>query len=361
MPYKAPGLSDLIARTQQNIQQRLPGAWPQANETTLGALAYANAGLAAGVHEHVAWVARQIIPSDADEAELLKHCQRWGVRRKQATPATGAVTMTVTDAVTIPAGTRWQRADGELYYNAGAASSGAAGSLDVVLTALNAGAAGNVAAGSTLTLVTPQDYVVAKGVTTAGIVGGADTESAGELLARLEYRVQYPPFGGNQYDYVRWARECSGVTRAWCLPTWKGGGTVGVTFVMDNNASIFPEAADIERVADYIYSHKDPTTGLIVGAPDGIIVTVFATTPRPVNMEILISPNTEILQDAVESALVSMFYNESTPGGSLALSHIVRAIAGVSGLNDFKLRAPTEDVIYSGSTELLVLGEIKWL
>ena len=151
------------------------------------------------------------------------------------------------------------------------------------------------------------------------------------------------------------------MTRAWCLPTWKGGGTVGVTFVMDNNASIFPEAADIERVADYIYSHKDPTTGLIVGAPDGIIVTVFATTPRPVNMEILISPNTEILQDAVESALVSMFYNESTPGGSLALSHIVRAIAGVSGLNDFKLRAPTEDVIYSGSTELLVLGEIKWL
>ncbi len=361
MPYKAPGLTDMIARTEQNIQQRLPGTWPQANETTLGALAYANAGLAAGVHEHVAWVSRQIIASDADEAELLKHCQHWGVRRKQATAASGTVTMTVTDAVTIPANTRWQRADGELYINTEAASAGAAGTLDVVLTAINAGAGGNLAAGTALTLVTPLEYVIAQGITTAGIVGGADIESVGELLARLEFRVQYPPFGGNKYDYVRWARECTGVTRAWCLPTWKGGGTVGVTFVMDNNDNIFPEAADITRVAEYIYSHKDPVTGLIVGAPDGIIITVFAATPKPVDMEILISPNTEALQSAVKSALVSLFYNESEPGGSLAQSHIIRAIAKVSGLTDFKLRAPADDVLYSEATELLTVGDITWL
>ncbi|MDN8963454.1 hypothetical protein Q0P11_14425, partial [Staphylococcus aureus] len=61
----------LIARTEQNIEQRLPGSWPQAREKTLSAIAYAQAGLAAGCHEHISWVGRQIIPSTADEDELL--------------------------------------------------------------------------------------------------------------------------------------------------------------------------------------------------------------------------------------------------------------------------------------------------
>ncbi|XIX49979.1 baseplate J/gp47 family protein [Escherichia coli] len=66
-----------------------------------------------------------------------------------------------------------------------------------------------------------------------------------------------PPFGGNQFDYVRWSALMSaalpvpGVFR-----TWKGGGTVGVTFVMDNRSNIFPQPADVERVAGlYRRSH----------------------------------------------------------------------------------------------------------
>ncbi|ENP9541597.1 hypothetical protein ACEJ57_004640, partial [Salmonella enterica subsp. enterica serovar Montevideo] len=53
MAYSPPTLSSLIARTEQNIEQRLPGSWPQAREKTLSAIAYAQAGLAAGCHEHI--------------------------------------------------------------------------------------------------------------------------------------------------------------------------------------------------------------------------------------------------------------------------------------------------------------------
>ena len=358
MSYNAPGLSDLIARTEQNIEQRLKGSWPQAREKTLSALAYAQAGLASGVHEHIAWVGRQIIPSDADEAELLKHCQFWGVRRKQASRATGTLPVSVTDAVTFPINTRWQREDGELFVNTETFSAGKAGTLDVTLTAINAGLSGNTNAGVTLTLVTPMSAVIAEAKTT-GLSGGADMESAGELLSRLEYRVQYPPFGGNQYDYVRWARECSGVTRAWCLPTWKGGGTVGVTFMLDNNPDIFPSEADVARIDDYISGHADPLTGLTVGKPDGIVVTTFALTPKPVDMTIYISPSTAETQKAVNNALIALFYNEAGPGGAVAPSHIIRAIAGTAGLTDFELRSPVE-IQYSQATELLTVGEITW-
>lgn len=359
MPYNAPTLSNLIAQTQQDIEQRLPGSWPQVKEKTLGALAYAQAGLAAGVHGHLSWVARQIIPNEADETELLKHCQFWGVRRKQAASASGALMVTVYDAVTIPVNTRWQRADGAIFINKEVFSAGATGTFPITLTAVNAGISGNTPENTTLSLVTPMDSVVSQAAT-SGIAGGADIESVGELLARLEYRVQYPPGGGTRYDYIRWARECAGVTRAWCAPVWKGPGTVGVSFVLDNNADIFPTPADVTRVDDYISGHNDPITGLIVGKPLGPVVTTFALTPKPVAMSIRIAPSTNDTQTAVKAALISLFYNESEPGGAIAPSHIIRAIASVSGLADFELKSPTA-ITYSNADELLTVGEITWL
>lgn len=359
MPYNAPGLSDLIARTEQNIEQRLPGSWPQAREKTLSALGYAQAGLAAGCHEHIEWVSRQIIPGSADEVELLKHCQFWGVRRKQASRASEDITVTVTAATTVPARTRWQRADGQVFVSTAAVSSGAAGKIAVNVTAVNAGTVGNTPAGTMLSLITPMADILPDATADKGITGGADTESAGELLARLEFRVQYPPFGGNKFDYVRWAREVPGVTRAWCLPTWPQAGSVGVTFVQDNNDDIFPTESDVARVDSYISGHPDPVTGLIIGKPDGVIVKTFALTPRPVNMDIYISPNTDAMQQAVKKAMTALFYNEASPGGSMPPSHITRAVAGVTGLTDFAVRAPV-DIQYSGATELLVPGVITW-
>lgn len=84
MPYQPLPLAQLITQTQQDISQRLPGSQPGVNETTLNAIAYAQAGLSAQEHEHLARIARQIIPTEADEAELLKHCAFWGVMRKPA-------------------------------------------------------------------------------------------------------------------------------------------------------------------------------------------------------------------------------------------------------------------------------------
>lgn len=88
MPYQPLPLAQLITQTQQDISQRLPGSQPGVNETTLNAIAYAQAGLSAQEHEHLAWIARQIIPTEADEAELLKHCAFWGVMRKPASRGT---------------------------------------------------------------------------------------------------------------------------------------------------------------------------------------------------------------------------------------------------------------------------------
>ncbi len=126
------------------------------------------------------------------------------------------------------------------------------------------------------------------------------------------------------------------------------------------NARTGREPADVERVADYIAGHTDPITGLIVGQPDGVNVTVFAPKAKPVNPRIYISPKTAELKQAITHAINTMFFNEVTPGGALAPSRIIRAVAGVTGLDDFEVRFPTE-IQRSENTELLTPGTIEWL
>ncbi|EDA0820568.1 baseplate J/gp47 family protein [Salmonella enterica] len=359
MSYKTPTLAALIAQSQQDIAQHLRGTQPRIRKTALNALSYGQAGLAAGEHEHLNWVARQIVPSTADEDNLLDACNYYGVKRKVATPAQGTLPVAFQGAATIPAGTRWQRDDGVQYASLVDATQTAAGVVDVALKAVNAGNDGNAPAGTTLTLVTPVAGVSSQAKTTEALTGGADTEPLNELLARLEYRVQYPPGGGTRWDYVRWARECAGVTRAWCLPTLDGPGTVGVTFVMDALADIFPTQADVARVQDYIAGHDDPVTNEPVGQPLGPVVTVFASTRQPVPVTIKIAPRTDENKKQVTEAINNLFYREACPEETLIPSQFWRAVASVKTLTDFEIIAPAAPVS-AGKRSLLVPGVITW-
>ncbi|MCW7224982.1 baseplate J/gp47 family protein [Escherichia coli] len=155
MPYQPLPLAQLITQTQQDISQRLPGSQPGVNETTLNAIAYAQAGLSAQEHEHLAWIARQIIPTEADEAELLKHCAFWGVMRKPASRGDGPVQLMLTTDAGITEGVLLQRSDG-VVYRITSSLTGKAGTLNVSVEAESAGRAGNAPAGTKLTFVTPQ-------------------------------------------------------------------------------------------------------------------------------------------------------------------------------------------------------------
>ncbi|EPW0283868.1 baseplate J/gp47 family protein [Escherichia coli] len=360
MPYQPLPLAQLITQTQQDISQRLPGSQPGVNETTLNAIAYALAGLSAQEHEHLAWISRQIIPTEADEAELLKHCAFWGVIRKPASRADGPVQLMLTTDAGITEGVLLQRSDGVVYRITGSAT-GKAGTLNVNVEAESAGRAGNTPTGTRLSFITPQAGINQTAtVTGTGLTGGADVETVPELLSRLVFRVQNPPSGGTQYDFERWAREVPGVTRAWCKPEWPEAGSVGVTFVQDNNPDIFPGEGDVKRVADYIRSHDDPATGQPVGQPLGPTISVFKLTNKPVAFEIRIVPKTPENQAAVKQALTDLLYNESRPGGLVLPSSFWRAVAGVKGLEDFEVRSLLKSVM-AGDTELLTVGEITWL
>ena len=71
---------------------------------------------------------------------------------------------------------------------------------------------------------------VNSGVASCDLTGAADIESTDALRTRMLYTYANPPAGGSASDYVEWALQVPGVTRAWCLPNGAGSGTVVVLY-----------------------------------------------------------------------------------------------------------------------------------
>ncbi|WP_425085970.1 baseplate J/gp47 family protein [Yersinia intermedia] len=358
MAYNPPALSTLLARGQADIESRLPGTFARRGVSTAGAIAFANAGNTAGLHDHLAWTSRQIIPHLADEDKLLEHCEFWGMWRKPAATAAGSLTVTLVGDSVIPQGTRWQRPDGVLFESVAEVRAGA-GTVAVAVTAIDAGKNSNTAANVALELVSAVAFVQSKAlVSQTSISGGAELESIDSLRVRLLFRVQYPPSGGNPFDYVRWALECAGVTRAWCIPRYRGHGTVGVMFVLDEEVNIFPTPNDIARVKDYLTAHLNPVTNQVEGKTVGAELIVESPEPLHLNPVIRVAPNTEDVRAAVSDSLKA--YLATLPrGGTALLSQLRATISNTQGETDNTLISPITDQ-YAVENELFVLGNIVW-
>lgn len=353
MPYQSPTLSELIKQGQQDIQFNLPNV---RQHSVLSVLNRINAGLSAGEHHHLDWLAKQIIPSTADEEYLIEHARMKGVFRKMPSAASGVITLEIVNPTTIPEGTKLQSEAG-LLFAVTQSQQVRAGSVDITVEAEQEGAAGNLEQGSKLTLVS-----AILGVKPTALVksmgGGAEIESLASLRSRLLFRVQYPPAGGAAHDYIRWAKEVAGVTRAWCFERYRGGGTVGVAFVMDEQRNILPTQTDLERVREYIEGHLNPETGLYEGMPANVELFVFAPVIHPINLTIRLSPPTLALKKAVENALKSLF-TQTELGGLIYLSHIRAAISNVMGEQDNSVISPQADIQLPPNA-IAMLGNIVW-
>lgn len=358
MAYTPPALSLLLARGQADIESRLPGTYARPRFSVAGAVAFANAGNAAALHDHLAWTSRQIVPHLADEDKLLEHCEFWGVWRKPAASASGELLVTVNGDTVIPEGTRWHRPDGTMFESV-AEIRARAGRVAVYVVAIETGKNSNTAENVTVELISPVDFVQSSAVVSqTTISGGAELESIDSLCVRLLFRVQYPPSGGNQFDYVRWALECAGVTRAWCIPRYRGYGTVGVMFVLDEEVDIFPTPNDLARVKEYLTAHINPVTNQVEGKTVGAELIVESPNSLPLNPVIRLVPDTQDVRTAVSDNLKAWLATLPR-GGTMLLSQLRATISSAPGETDNTVISPVPDQ-YAAENELFVLGDIVW-
>lgn len=349
MSFARPTLKTLIDRAIADINARLPGADARLPMSNLNVLAHLHGASVHGLYGFLDWIARQVIIDTAEVEFLDRWAGIWGITRIAAAPATGSAIFTGTSGTVVPAGTLLARTDGAQYQTTGEVTL-AAGTATAGVVAAEGGQAGNVTGGA-LSLVSPIVGVdTSAQITVAGLTGGADIEGDEDLRARLLARIQQPPHGGAKHDYIAWAKEVPGVTRAWCYPQELGDGTVTVRFVRDDDASPIPDGAEVAAVQAYIDALRPVTANLTVVAPVAV----------PIAFQITLTPNSASVQAAVEAELRDLLLREAEPGATILLSHIREAISLAVGETNHVLVAPAADVTHT-TGQMATFGSVTWL
>lgn len=362
MPFVRPTLGAIIDRVQGDIKGSL-GITTILRRSFLAALSRAVAGASHVLHGHLVFISRQIFPDQA-EAEFV---ERWGsiygLERNPAVFTQLQIDVTFTAAATVSAGTIYQRSDQTEYtVNADIVATGA-GVVQGIITASVAGSNGNLDDGQTVSLQSPIADVETDALVDSTVTEGEDEESDELYQQRIVDRIQNPPAGGTVEDYKAFAFTVSGVTRVWVLPGHLGLGTVGITFVEDNDTpSIIPDPPEVAAVQLAIDERKPVTAD----------ATVFAPDDNPVDMTISITPNTAAVQAAITEELRDLFARESQVRGAfqgvnspsytgiIPLSRINEAISLAEGEQDHVLVTPTSNPQPSNVGGILTLGTLTF-
>lgn len=335
MPFRRPTLAQLIERTDAEVESRL-ATGPLLRRSVLGVLSRVVAGAAHLMFGFLDWASRQMLPHTAEGAELERWSEIKGITRKPAISAEGTIELAGVNGSVAPDGTELRRSDGVLYRTTSSATI-VDGLATATVEASEPGVGGNATAGTKLAIRQPvAGFQANTTVLAPGLIDGADEESDEDLRERLLNALANPPHGGSEADYVTWALEVPAVTRAWAYKAYLGLGTVGVTFVVDDDPNgLIPSPAKVAEVQAYIEDGRRPVTA---------DVFVFAPVAQPVDLLIRLIPDSPTTRTAVLESLDDMFNRDAEPGVAFPISKIREAISTSPGEDDYELLLPTTDV-----------------
>jgi uncharacterized phage protein gp47/JayE len=352
--FSRPTLVQLLDRIRGDINTRILGADARVRRSFLGVIARIQAGLVHGLYGYLDFIARQGIPDTAVEEYMERWASVWGIDRKAATKAKGLCDFTGNDGSFVNIGQRLQRGDSELFETAQAGSI-SGGAVTLLVRALKAGSSGNTEAGTILTFVNPISGFNAE-IVSGTLAGGTDTEMDASLRERMLTRIQQPPHGGSMFDYINWAREFPGVTRAWATQEM-GPGTVTIRFMMDDiYPDGIPQAEDTENLDEFIQRRRPVTARLFVVSPTAKPVT-FQIALLDEDGEPVSAPTVQV---AVRAELEDLFKREGEPSGTIYLSRIREAISIAEGEYAHALITPNANVV-AGVGEIPTVGAITWV
>ncbi len=311
-------------------------------------LARVIAGAAHMLHGHLEFLGRQLFPDLSESEYLIRQASLYEMVKTSPDFAHVTVELTGDDGTIIPEGTILVSAEGLEYETDGDVTI-ASGTADCDITAVLAGADGSLLEGVVLSLQSPIAGCDSTTEVTDVIADGADEETTEALRTRLLARIAEPPMGGNDADYVAWAKLVAGVTRAWVTRLGLGPGTVLVRFVRDDDASPIPDSGEVAAVQAVFDEY----------APAHATVTAFAPVAAPLNFEINLVPSTVATQAAVEAELEDLLLREGEPGGTILLSAIQTAIGNATGVTDYSVTLPAADVTHTAN-QLPTMGTVTY-
>jgi len=361
MPFDRPTLSEIASRILNDFKNRIEGASTFLRRSVIKVMSIVYAGAVHLLYEYQQWMFKQFFASTAETTYLELMGSEYGIARTAGVKATGAGTSTGTNGLIVPADSELQSSSGNIY-KIDTAATVSAGVIDLDITAEQVGDDYNESAGTSLTFVSPIAGISSTVlIDSSGITGGTDKETDDEYRARILERKRQPPHGGADFDYEKWAKEVSGVTRAWSIPLYNGIGTLGLAFVRDNDSDLLPSDTEKLEVYNYIISHTDTVTGKIVGIPVTAELGFFMIplVKLAVNFTIKITPNTSDVRASITSRLNDLMTEDGGPEQTIYISRMYEAITSAVGETASLIISPDADVTAS-TNQVQVLGDITF-
>jgi uncharacterized phage protein gp47/JayE len=227
-------------------------------------------------------IGQGIVYSEAQGAALDTHAESRGLTRREATGASGFVTVTASagggtiftgDEIRDPdTGLRYQCLATAVYFDQD----------EVPIGGIDTGAGTNAAAGKVLTWTSPRPGIgpnatVAADANGEGLTGGRPKESDQELVARIRDRNANPPASGNDaaYQDAIEAMPTIAVQKGFTVPAIKGPGTIGVTFTLrpaTPGASRIPNNAQLAAMEAHLKALFPADDGILMSSLVGVDV-----------------------------------------------------------------------------------------
>lgn len=349
MPWTTPTLEDVRRQNRDHITAHLHSV-PLVPNSVARVIGDGNAGLAYLNLLYLDWLSRQFLPDTAEHEWLQRHADIWLVEGpKPATFANGTVNVSGINGSFVPVGSQLS-GNADIAYETLELVTVGTVPAPVKVRAIDPGVAGNLEAGSVLTFVSAIVGIDAQ-ATVVVMHGGTDPETDDELRERVLARIQKPPMGGDADDYVAWALEVPGVTRAWCYPLEMGIGTVTVRFMCDElraDQDGFPTADDVARVEAHL-AGKRP-----VAVKDFFVV---APIRQELSFEIVeLALDNEATRAAIEASVKEMLIERAEPGQTIYASWIGEAVSQAVGEDYHTLIFENTPMLSPG--HLAVIGSI---
>lgn len=301
------------------------------------------AAVAEGLYAHQKWIIKQFFPDTADTEFLEKHAGLRGIRRKNATYASGAgATVYGQDGAQIGLGLQLTTQDGR-FYEVVAPSVIRNGSAVVEVRSLATGVKQNIAQETAASFMAAPVGVQSDCVLNQ-ITGGTEAESDASLLARLLEHIRRPPAGGNKYDYKNWALSVDGVDAAFVYPLRRGLGTVDIAITSNNDVP----SDEIVRHCQAFIDEVRPVT-----AKEALVVKPNVTR-IDFNIQVKLSGvSLPEIQRSITGALGD-YFNTVIPADDFIVSQCEAIVSDLIGVVDRRFVSPT------ANRKADVVSRIEW-
>lgn len=360
MPFTRPTLSELRSSVAADITSGIKTADGLLRFSNLQILGKAVAGLGHLNYGYLDWISKQAVPYTASGEYLEAWAALKKIYRKTSTHARGQVTFLGTPGTVIDAGTEVVRSDSVAFNTSATVTVSSVGIAVLPVTAVAPGETGNTPVGSLMVLGSSVTGVQSSGAVTSVITSGADQEKDDSLFSRMIDAFQNTPKGGSGADYIGWAKEVSGVTRAWCAPNGFGAGTVVVYVMLDDaNADYngFPQGTNGVSINDVRSTPSNRATGdqltiansIFIEQPVTAMVYVCSPVPKPIDFTLGGLSNASMTTRAnISAAIANVLSEQGAPlsdGSFVALSVIESAISAIAMTEGFVTISPTNNLI----------------